>query len=139
MCLKMIFQNGCSNRVKIYLLMVVNGFHCVFNALECVFGNFECVLNWFQVSLKWVSMNCKGLGWNDFTTVLDINFVACLRRGDFRYTAILSKAIPDHFFFAFGEAILGTQRYFSKQFKFHLLKELQGLTHFLIFPPPPSA
>ena len=59
---------------------------------------------------------------NDFTTVLDRNFVVCLRRGDFRYTAILSKAISDYFFFAFGEAILGTQRYFSKQLKVDLFE-----------------
>ena len=134
----MIFENGFSKMMKTCVLMIVNDFHCLFNDFECVFGNFECVLNWFQVSLTWVSMNCKGflMGWNDFTTVLDINFVACLRRGDFRYTAILSKAISDHFFFAFGEAILGTQRYLSKQVKI-VFKCVPKINPFFNLPPRP--
>ena len=137
MCLKPNLKNGFSNKVKMGCLIVVNDFYCVFNAFDYVFWNFECVLNWFQMSLKWVSMNCKCfiMSLNDFTTVLDRNVVACLRRAEFRYTAILSKAISDHFFFVFGDAILGTQRYFSNQFKVEFLKWVPRINPFFYLPP----
>ena len=139
MCLKPNFKNGFSNKVKMGCLIVVNDFYCVFNAFDYVFWNFECVLNWFQMSLKWVSMNCKCfiMSLNDFTTVLDRNVVACLRRAEFRYTAILSKAISHYLFFAFGEAILGTQRYFSNQFKVEFLKWVPRINPFFNLPPRP--
>ena len=77
---------------------------------------------------------------NDFTIILDWIFFARLRRGDFRYTTIIWKAIYDYFFFAFGEAILGTQRYFPKQFTVKCFwTDFHWLTDFLIFPPSASA
>mgnify|MGYP000515058162 CR=1 FL=1 len=60
-----------------------------------------------------------------------------LRRGDFRYTTILFKAIYDlKKIRASGEAILGTQRYFSKHFTLDnitvLLSSLNFRAKFLV-------
>ena len=34
------FKNGCSNRVKMLLSMIVNDFRRAFNDFECVFNDF---------------------------------------------------------------------------------------------------